>query len=75
MSTSVNVRDVRSSTLNTFNEVECGSWFVDEYGGLYCKLYNRDGENAFSAINGNLEEFGSDEFAQPIKKLTFFLEE
>ena len=75
MSTKVNVRDERKSTLSTFDEVERGSWFVDEYGDLFFKLNNGEGENALHATSGTLENFTPDECARPIKKLTFILQE
>lgn len=75
MSTNVNVRDERQFNHHTFGEIGYGSWFVDEYGNLYCKLNNGEDENALCATSGDLEEFAPNEFAQPIKKLTFILEE
>lgn len=75
MSTKVNVRDERQFNLCTFDEVECGSWFLDESENLYCKSSDSEGECALRATTGDLEEFAPDEFVRPIKKLTFVLEE
>lgn len=75
MYTNVQVRDERKNVWGEFDQIEVGCWFVDEYENLYCKLSNNEGENALRATSGELEEFAPNEFARPIKKLTFVLEE
>ena len=75
MYTDVQVRDERKNVWGEFDQIEVGRWFVDEYGNLYCKLTDEYGcMNALSA-GGSQEEFAPTEFARPIKKLTFILEE
>ena len=75
MYTEVQVRDERKNVWSDFSDVEVGRWFVDEYGNLFCKLNDDfNCENALSA-GGSMEEFAPNEFARPIKKLTFILEE
>jgi hypothetical protein len=75
MYTEVQVRDERKGMWSEFDQIDVGCWFVDEYGNLYCKLIDAyDCENTLSA-SGSQEEFAPNEFARPIKKLSFIIEE
>lgn len=75
MYTEVQVRDERKNAYSDFDQIEVGRWFVDEYGNLFCKI--DDAYNCLNALSagGSQEEFAPNEFARPIKKLTFILEE
>ena len=75
MYTEIQVRDERKNVWGEFDQIEVGRWFVDEYGNLYCKLVNDYNCNNALSAGGSQEEFAPNEFARPIKKLAFIIEE